>query len=111
MGNKIKQPARGGWRQWREDEARAELATFRRSGMTAAGYARSRGVSVSRLVYWTKQLTPGASDVAFVPVTLPAAKSATLEVVVGDVVVRVGEASDVERVARLVVAIARGSAC
>jgi hypothetical protein len=56
---------------------------------------------------------PGSrvSDVAFVPVALPADRSATIDVGIGDVVVRVGEESDVERVARLVVAIARGSAC
>ena len=110
MGNKTKQQARG-WRQWREDEARAELAAFRRSGMTTAGYSRSRGISARWLEYWKKRLTPGASDIAFVPVALPAARSATIDVVIGDVVVRVDEESDVERVARLVVAIARGRAC
>ena len=79
--------------------------------MTAAGYSRSRGIPARRLEYWKKRLTPGVSDIEFVPVALPAARSATIDVVIGDVVVRVDEASDVERVARLVIAIARGRAC
>ena len=86
MGNKTKQQARG-WRQWREDEARAELAAFLRSGMTTAGYSRSRGISARRLEYWKKRLTPGASDIAFVPVALPAARSATIDVVIGDILI------------------------
>ena len=69
MRNQTKQQARSGWRQWREDEAREELATFARSGMNAAAFARSRGFSPRRLEYWTKRLRQGASGVAFVPVS------------------------------------------
>ena len=111
MGNRTKQQARGGWRQWREDQARAELAAFRDSGMTAAAYARTHGVSVQRLEYWTKRLGAGPAEVAFVPVTLPTTSSAAIEIGVGDIVVRVRDGHDIERVARLVVAIARGRAC
>jgi hypothetical protein len=79
--------------------------------MTAAAYARTHGISVRRLEYWTKRLTAGAAEVAFVPVTLPVASTALIEIGVGDIVVRVPDGHDVERVARLVVAIARGRGC
>ena len=110
MRNQTKQETRGGWRQWREDEAIEELRALARSGMTAAGYARSRGFSVRRLEYWKKRLRRDA-PVEFVPVALPAPGGAAFEVVVGDVVVRVRDGLDVEHVARLILAIAGQRSC
>ena len=111
MRNQTKQQARSGWRQWREDEAREELATFARSGMSAAAFARSRGSSPRRLEYWTKRLRQGASGVTFVPVTLPTSSGAAFEIHVGDIVIRVRDVRDVEHVARLVVALAGRRPC
>lgn len=107
---KTKQHTRG-WRHWTETEARTHLAAFRTSGMTAAAFARSSGVSTNRLEYWRKRLARDEADVAFVPITLPAAPSFAMEIAVGDVVVRVPDGVAAERVAHVVVAIARGLAC
>ena len=110
MDHKTKQHTRG-WRHWSEAEARTQLAAFRRSGMTASAFARSHGVSTNRLEYWKKRLARDDADVTFVPVTLPASSSVAIEITVGDVTVRVPDGLDPERVAQVVVAIARGLAC
>ena len=108
--------ARSGWRQWGEAEAREMLDAFSRSGKTMAAFARSRGFSVRRMEYWRRRLVTSPA-VAFVPVTLPAlahaavAPEATIAITLGDVTVRVREDLDIERVARLVVAIAGRGTC
>ena len=80
-------------------------------GQVVPGDVGRRWVTVQRLEYWTKRLGAGPAEVAFVPVTLPTTSSAAIEIGVGDIVVRVRDGHDIERVARLVVAIARGRAC
>ena len=37
------------WRQWKEPEARAVLADWARSGLSAAAFAKSRGFSEKRM--------------------------------------------------------------
>ena len=97
------------WRQWTEEEARTALEEFSRSGVSLSEFARSKGVSVHRLVYWRKRLGP-ARPPAFVAVTLPHGASSPgppLEILVGGVVVRVPDDVDAERVAGIVRALTR----
>jgi hypothetical protein len=56
MRHQEKPPARRGWRQWTEAQAREALDAFRRSGLTATAFARQRAISVHRLQYWRKRL-------------------------------------------------------
>jgi transposase-like protein len=100
------------WRQWTEAEARAALAELAESGESLASFARRKGVSSNRLVYWRRRV----GESSFVEVRLPAAGSpsdgAHIEIVVGGVAVRVREEMDVGRVAALVRALAgREPAC
>jgi transposase-like protein len=104
------------WRQWTETEARAILAEFAESGESQAGFARRKGVSSNRLVYWRKRVGETTSVPSFVQVRLPAARTppegACIEIVIGDVAVRAREEIDVGRLAALVRALAgREPAC
>jgi transposase-like protein len=97
------------WRQWTEQEARTALEELARSGVSLSEFARRKGVSVNRLVYWKKRLIP-ARPPAFVAVTLPhgaSSPSPLLEILVGGVVVRVPDDADAERVAGIVRALTR----
>jgi hypothetical protein len=97
------------WRQWTEREARTALDELSRSGASPSEFARSKGVSASRLAYWRKRLAH-ARPPAFVAVTLPHDASSPrppLEILVGGVVVRVPDDVDAERVAGIVQALAR----
>jgi len=97
------------WRQWTEQEARAALEELSRSGVSLSEFARRKGVSVNRLVYWKKRLGP-LRPPAFVAVTLPrgaSSKSPPLEILVGGVIVRVPNDVDAERVAGIVRALTR----
>lgn len=51
-------------RNWREADARAALADQRRSGLSAAEFAVSRGIPASRLAWWAKRLGGTDSTVA-----------------------------------------------
>ena len=62
------------WRQWTEEEARTALEELSRSGVSLSEFARRKGVSVNRLVYWKKRLGP-LRPPTFVAVTLPAVVS------------------------------------
>lgn len=98
------------WKQWSEGEARAALEELARSGESASDFARSRGFSTQRIAYWRKRLAGAAvSTPAFVSVAIPpvSALRAPIEIVVGDVLVRVREEVDVEQLARIVDALAR----
>lgn len=98
------------WRQWTEEEARTALEEFSRSGASLSEFARSKGISVHRLVYWRKRLGP-ARPPAFVALTLPrdaVSPSPPLEILVGGgVIVRVPDEVDAERVAGIVRALTR----
>jgi transposase-like protein len=109
MGTKSRTVDGRRWRQWTEEEARTALEELSRSGASPSEFARSKGVSVNRLVYWRKRLGQ-ARPPAFVAVTLPRDASPPrppLEILVGGVVVRVPDEVDAERVAGLVHALAR----
>lgn len=100
---------RRSWQQWTEGEARAILAEFAQSGESQAGFARRKGVSSNRLVYWRKRVGEPPVVPPFVQVRLPAPGTAPdgsrIEVVVGDVLVRVHEGLEIGRLAALVRAV------
>jgi hypothetical protein len=105
------------WKQWKEPEARAALASWRRSGLSAAAFCGREGYSETRLRYWLERLgeAPGAhsSSVSFVPIALGDIRRANqIEIERGGVVLRVREDLDVAHVARLVAALAAaGQSC
>jgi len=103
------------WTQWREPEARAILREWRRSGLSADAFARSRGFSSMRLWYWQKRLggseAPSTEVVKFVALAVPSPAAASMmarqiEIEHGGVRLRVREDLDVAHVARLVSALA-----
>jgi hypothetical protein len=98
---------------WTEDEARRVLGQLDASGLTAAEFGRRRGIAEKRLRWWRKRLGQRSRSVgealAMVPVRIKlAAGSPTpaaappIEVVVGDLVVRVPAGFDAETLARIV---------
>ena len=92
-------------KRWTEAEARETLRAFRESGLSATAFASQKGISPTRLSYWTDRLEGRAVDtVDFVAVPLPSQHG--VEVEHQGVTVRVGALS-VEELAQLVVAIAR----
>lgn len=97
--------------RWKADEAREVLAQWRRSGKSAAAFARERGLSSVRLSYWAKQLGSEPAPVKFVPVALGAASvaDAVIEIVHGGVTLRVRESLDAERVGQLCAALMRAT--
>jgi hypothetical protein len=101
------------WTRWTEAEARAKLASFARSGESELAFARRNGISPQRLRYWRARLGRAVATPAFVAVdiALPGSKAPTIEIQVGEVLLRVRENLDVEHVARLVRALARAEAC
>ena len=61
-------------RRWTEDEGRAMVAAWRRSGASLAAFARQRGVQDMRLRYWVARLAElkenGTPRVRFHPIRL-----------------------------------------
>lgn len=112
--NKVQQGRTAGrsWTQWKEPEARAALASWRQSGLSAAKFCAREGYSVKRLQYWQRRLgevaTSGAESMSFVPMELSGLRRemSQIEIERGGVVVRVREDLDVSHVARLVAALA-----
>jgi transposase-like protein len=98
------------WQQWTEADARAAFAEHEKSGKSLTGFARERGVSLRRLMYWRKRLG-GVGRPGFVAVTMPttAETASLIEIALGDVVIRVREDIDIERLARIAVALGRHS--
>lgn len=99
------------WKQWKEAEAREALASWQRSGLSAAAFCAREGYSETRLRYWQDRLEAPprsqSSSVSFVPVALGDVRRVQqMEIERGGVVVRVREDLDVAHVARLVAALA-----
>jgi hypothetical protein len=59
---------------WTEDEAREVLDAWRRSGESLAAFARNHRLTVQRLYWWRRRLSPPSSKpaavVSFVPATV-----------------------------------------
>ena len=97
-------------RRWGEAEARAALDELGQSRESRFAFARRKGVSPQRVIYWQKKLGgAGRSTPAFVPVALPARDvgGAQIEIRLGTISVVVREDADVEYVGRLVAMLSR----
>lgn len=99
------------WKQWKEAEARAALASWRRSGLSVAAFCAREGYSDARLRYWAERLGvapgPEAPSISFVPVTVgEVGRAPQIEIERFGVVVRIREGVDAALVARLVAALA-----
>lgn len=95
--------------RWSEASARSALRELSESGLSTAAFARSKGISTQRVWYWQKRIGH-IEPVSFVPVVLPVAtkppaRGAAIEIVCGEIVVRVREYIDVEHMARIVAAL------
>jgi hypothetical protein len=106
-----REPSGARWKQWKEPEARAALAAWRRSGLSVAAFCAREGYSDTRLRYWVDRLEQpsptSVPPVSFVPITLSDVRGARqLEIERGGVVLRVREDADASLVARLVAALA-----
>lgn len=44
------------WKQWKEPETRAALASWRRSGLSAAAFCTRESYSETRLRYWSERV-------------------------------------------------------
>jgi transposase-like protein len=99
------------WQQWREEDARAALAEHAKSGQSLSRFARERGVSLRRLMYWRKRLgeggTPGFVAVPIPPLASFSASVSRIELAVEGIVVRVREDLDADHLARIAMALAR----
>lgn len=105
------QPRGGGWKQWKEPEARRALSAWRVSGLSVAAFCAREGYSQTRLRYWSALLGDRQAErstaVTFVPVSLGQARPAGhIEIERNGVVLRVREDLDVAHVARLFAALA-----
>lgn len=74
--------------RWSEDERRELLAACADSGLSVKAFAAAAGVPYTTLVYWKRRVAAGSSA-RFVPVEIARREDAKIDVVVGDVVVRV----------------------
>ena len=110
MAKKTATAHKRGWQQWTEREGRAALDELARSGVSLSRFAKTTGVSTTRLAYWKGRLGP-VTEPAFVQVELPRRDSVStgrhFEVVAGRVVVRVREDIDLDQLARIVEALDR----
>ena len=90
-------------RRWSRDQMRELLREHERSGVSLKAFAARAGVPYTTLAWWRTRLRDGGAP-RFVPVRVEDAVRASVEIVVGDVVVRVTD-GDERAVARLVRAI------
>ena len=78
-------------RRWSEEERRGLLAAQAESGLSLWAFARESGLPYPTLAYWRRRgVRPTPRLVPVEVVRDAVARGAPLEVVVGDVVVRVG---------------------
>lgn len=113
MGSKARAADSRHWHQWTEAEAQSALEELSRWGGSLADFARSKGVSTSRLAYWKKRLGETRPP-AFVSVALPVDTSSSrppLEILVGGVVVRAPDEVGAERIASIVQALVQRLGC
>jgi hypothetical protein len=89
------------------------VARWRRSGLTAAEFASREGLTVSSLRFWSSLLgrgtraEHGSSAIEPIEITVPArAIGSSVEVAVGDVVIRCEQGADVTYIAALARALA-----
>ena len=72
------------------------------SGRSIASYCREIGVSANRFYYWREKLGAGRGQSESSGCFLPVRASVPIEVVIGEVVVRIPAGSDMQEVKRLI---------
>ena len=113
--NKVKkvveaQPSGRRWKQWKESDARAALASLRGSGLGMGAFCKREGYSETRLRYWMERLEEPSRvqsrPVTFLPIAVSdIGRAKQIEIEHAGVVLRVREDMDVAHVARLVAAL------
>jgi len=95
-------------RYWSEVDGRAALAAFEASGLTRAAFRRETGISTQRLKWWRRRLgatAEPAGKIEFVPVEVTPRAAVTadaaMEIVLGEIHVRVGPGFDPGALRRL----------
>lgn len=95
-------------RYWSEADGRAALAAFEASGLTRAAFRRETGISTQRLKWWRRRLgatAEPAGKIEFVRVEVApraaTAADAVMEVVIGEIRVRIGPGFDPGALRRL----------
>lgn len=100
-------------RYWSEADGRAALAAFEASGLTRAAFRRETGISIQRLKWWRRRLgatAEPAGRIEFVPVEVAPRATVTaeaaMEILLGEIRVRVGPGFDPGALRRLLVVLA-----
>lgn len=98
-------------RYWGEAEGREALARLAASGLSMAGFSRVTGITARRLAWWRgRGAVEPAGKIEFVPVEVArptrAASDGVMEVVIGDVRIRVGPGFDADALRRLLSVVA-----
>lgn len=100
-------------RYWGEKEGRAALAAFEASGLTQVAFRRQTGIAAQRLKWWRHRLgatIEPAGRIEFVPVEVtprvPAGAEAAMEIVLGEIRVRVGPSFEPGALRRLLAVLA-----
>ena len=93
--------ARATGERWSASERESLLAACAQSGLSVKAFAESAGVPYTTLVYW-KRRWPAEPVARFVPVEIEQRETARIEMVVGDVVVRVTHDFDEAHLVRVV---------
>lgn len=96
-------------RYWGEADGRAALKAFEASGLTRAAFRRETGISTQRLRWWRRRLgatAEVAGKIEFVPVAVGAPGAATvadgtMEIVLGEICVKVGPGFEAGALRRL----------
>ena len=88
-------------RRWTEFERRELLAACAQSDLSVKAFAESAGVPYTTLVYWKRRVAAKSSG-RFVPVEIEQREAACIEVVVGDIVLRVANDFDDAHLVRVV---------
>jgi hypothetical protein len=91
------------------------LDELSRSGMSAAKFVQSKGVSMQRVVYWRKRLSqPEGPAFVAMPLARRAAsrpERSQMEIESGSVVVRVREDLDAEHLSQILRVLAQQTRC
>ncbi|WP_242396355.1 IS66 family insertion sequence element accessory protein TnpA [Anaeromyxobacter oryzisoli] len=102
-------------RYWSESDGREALAAFEASGLTQVAFRRQTGIGSQRLRWWRRRLgatTESAGRIEFVPVevtprtTRAAGDETAMEIVLGEIRVRVGPGFDPAALQRLLAVLA-----
>lgn len=96
-------------RYWGERDGRTALTAFEASGLTQVAFREATGITPQRLKWWRRRLDVAveAGKIEFVPVevtprtTSAGGDEAAMEIVLGDIRVRIGPSFDSAALQRL----------